>query len=196
MTDAAEAAEEPGQRDLTEATADAFQNVTAEDSKPANEANAEATTVPDVDNGPDDTKLTDSTLTPQRLSPDYSVVRLIGKANKSAGKLVNLLAKHFPCFNDETRFDGRRVRLLKRAQIFVADLWAAFNGTGYGEFHDIDHLTMFAGKHSIPRVYSLRPLTLRLRLPCPSNAPFPRRFKLQPCPGIHSPRSERNPLWP
>ena len=77
--------------------------------------------------------------------PDLSVVRLIEKAENSAGKLVNLLAKHFPCFRDETRFDGKRVRFLKRAQIFVADLWAAFNGTSFGAFNDIDHLTMFAG---------------------------------------------------
>lgn len=78
--------------------------------------------------------------------PDLSVVRVIKKADHSAGKLVNLLAKHFPCFRDEARFDGRKVRFLKRAQIFVADLWAALNGTGYGDFHDIGHLTMFAGE--------------------------------------------------
>lgn len=78
--------------------------------------------------------------------PDYTVIRLIEESGQSAGKLVNLLAKHFRCFQDESRFDGRKVRLLKRAQIFVADLWAAFNGTGYGSFEDIDHLTMFAGK--------------------------------------------------
>lgn len=77
--------------------------------------------------------------------PDMSVVRLIEEADHSAGKLVNLLAKHFPCFQDEGRFDGRKVRFLKRAQIFVADLWAAFNATGYGEFYDIEHITMFAG---------------------------------------------------
>ena len=78
--------------------------------------------------------------------PDGSVIRLIEKANGSAGKLVNLLAMHFPSFRDETRFDGRKVRLMKRAQIFVADLWAAMNGQGYGAFDDIDHLTMFAGE--------------------------------------------------
>jgi hypothetical protein len=77
--------------------------------------------------------------------PDMSVVRLIEKADHSAGRLVNLLVKHLPSFRDETRFEGKRVRFLKRAQIFVADLWAAFGGTGYGAFDDIDHLTMFAG---------------------------------------------------
>ncbi|KAK5133714.1 hypothetical protein LTR08_007468 [Meristemomyces frigidus] len=79
-----------------------------------------------------------------QLQPDYSIARLIEQADRSAGKLVNLLAKHFPAFCDETRFDGKRVRLLKRAQILVADLWAAFGGTGNGEFNDINHLTMFA----------------------------------------------------
>jgi hypothetical protein len=81
--------------------------------------------------------------------PDMSVVRLIEEADHSSGKLVNLLAKHFPCFQDEGRFEGRKVRFLKRAQIFVADLWAAFNGTGYGEFYDIEHITMFAGRSSL-----------------------------------------------
>jgi hypothetical protein len=78
--------------------------------------------------------------------PDMSVVRLIQEADHSAGKLVNLLAKHFPCFQDQGRFEGRKVRFLKRAQILVADLWAAFNSTSHGEFYDIGHITMFAGE--------------------------------------------------
>ncbi|KAK4893675.1 hypothetical protein LTR27_007922 [Elasticomyces elasticus] len=94
-------------------------------------------------------------FTSSPTQPDMSVVRLIEEANQSAGKLVNLLAKHFPCFRDETRFDGRKVRLLKRAQIFVADLWAAFNGTGYGEFNDIDNLTMFADYRVPQMLHSL-----------------------------------------
>lgn len=85
--------------------------------------------------------------TEARDPPDMTVIRLIEEADHSAGKLVNLLAKHFPCFRDEGRFEGRKVRFLKRAQIFVADLWAAFNGKSYGEFYDIGHLTMFAGKY-------------------------------------------------
>lgn len=34
---------------------------------------------------------------------------------------------------------------MKRPQILVADIWAAFNEESYGEFHDIDTITMFAG---------------------------------------------------
>lgn len=58
---------------------------------------------------------------------------------------MNLLAENFSCFRDEAVFHGKRVRLYKRAQILVADIWACFNGQGYGEFSDIDKITMFAG---------------------------------------------------
>lgn len=69
----------------------------------------------------------------------------IREADGSAAALVNLLVEHFPCFKDEFGFGGRTVRFYKRAQILVADLWACFEGQSYGEFHDIDKITMFAG---------------------------------------------------
>ena len=132
--------------------------VTSDDipeSTPDNEQNREAVDPPghqpDTNSATEviSAQIADGTMAPAEVeaqpSPDTSVVRLIEKANRSAGKLVNLLVKHFPSFRDEAPFDGRRVRFYKRAQIFVADLWAAFEGTGYGEFHDIEHLTMFAG---------------------------------------------------
>lgn len=80
---------------------------------------------------------------------DGSVLVLLEDANYSAARLVNLLAKHFPSFRDEGRFEGRNVRFLKRAQIFVADVWAAFEGEGWGRFDDIEKITMFAGKISL-----------------------------------------------
>lgn len=50
------------------------------------------------------------------------------------------------------RFEGRKtVRILKRAQILVADLWACFDGLDYGEFYDIDKITMFAD-YRIPQI--------------------------------------------
>ena len=70
---------------------------------------------------------------------------MIEDAKNSAAGLVNLLADRFPCFKDEGKFDRKKVRFLKRAQIFVADLWAAFEEEGYGSFHDIEKITMFAG---------------------------------------------------
>lgn len=88
---------------------------------------------------------------------DGSVANLVEAANNSAGKLVNLLAHHFTCFRDESVFEKRTVRIMKRPQILVADIWAAFNEEGYGEFNDIDSITMFAGtSHSLPLTTSIR----------------------------------------
>jgi len=43
------------------------------------------------------------------------------------------------------------VRFLKRAQICVADLWAAFEGEGFGQFDDIDKITIFPD-YRIPQI--------------------------------------------
>ncbi|KAK3314513.1 hypothetical protein B0H66DRAFT_563073 [Apodospora peruviana] len=83
-----------------------------------------------------------------------SPVNLIQAANGSAAALVNLMARDFRCFRDEHRLPGGRrkpIRLLKRAQIFVADVWAAFEGQGYGAFRDIDKITMFAD-YRLPQI--------------------------------------------
>lgn len=82
-----------------------------------------------------------------------SFTKCIEAANKSAAGLVNLLARDFDCFRDEFRFEGRRkpIRFLKRAQILVADVWACFNGESYGEFRDIDKITMFAD-YRVPQI--------------------------------------------
>ncbi|KAJ4315161.1 hypothetical protein N0V94_006101 [Neodidymelliopsis sp. IMI 364377] len=86
---------------------------------------------------------------------DSSVVTLIEDAKNSAAGLVNLLASKFTCFADEGTFERKKVRFLKRAQIFVADLWAAFDGESYGEFNDIDKITMFADYRVPQMLHSL-----------------------------------------
>jgi hypothetical protein len=80
-----------------------------------------------------------------------SFTNCIAEANGSAAALVNLLVDNFPGFRDEVRFHGKAVRFYKRAQILVGDLWACFNGEGYGRFHDIDKITMFAD-YRIPQM--------------------------------------------
>jgi hypothetical protein len=82
-----------------------------------------------------------------------SPVRLIKAAEGSAAKLVNMLAQDFACFRDEHKFEDRRkpVRFLKRAQIFTADVWACFQGEGFGAFRDIDKITMFAD-YRVPQI--------------------------------------------
>lgn len=54
-----------------------------------------------------------------------------------------LLVEQFASFRDECFWHGKTVKFYKRAQIFVADLWACFDQKGYGHFEDIDHLTIF-----------------------------------------------------
>ncbi|OKL57454.1 hypothetical protein UA08_07224 [Talaromyces atroroseus] len=86
---------------------------------------------------------------------DGSFVNCIYDANQSAPGLVNLLANNFPCFRDESSFDGRTVRFYKRAQILVADLWACFDGQSYGDFNDIEKITMFADYRIPQMLYQL-----------------------------------------
>lgn len=73
-----------------------------------------------------------------------SFYNLLLSSNKSALHLIRLLVEHFPSFDDSSIYQGRRVSVMKRAQILVAETWAAFEGKGAGEFKDIDQVTMFA----------------------------------------------------
>ncbi|KAG8527665.1 uncharacterized protein KY384_007818 [Bacidia gigantensis] len=86
---------------------------------------------------------------------DGSFLTTLEEANGSAAALVTTLARDFPCFDDSTRFEGQRVSFYKRAQILVADLWACFEGEGYGNFSDIDQVTMFAGTKSLSQSLGL-----------------------------------------
>jgi hypothetical protein len=101
-------------------------------------------------------------------------VTLIEDAKQSAAGLVNLLADKFPCFRDEGTFERKKVRFLKRAQILVADIWAAFEGEGYGEFEDIDKITMFAGTQ-YDMLLPQESVLMKSRLPSPTNASLTRR---------------------
>ncbi|CAH0592127.1 unnamed protein product [Chrysodeixis includens] len=78
-------------------------------------------------------------------------VTCLKEANKSATKLLEIIVDNFTCFQDEVTFKGQKVSLYKRAQILVADLWNFFGGTGWGEFNDIDRITMFAD-YRVPQV--------------------------------------------
>ncbi|KAF9116151.1 hypothetical protein BGX27_004491 [Mortierella sp. AM989] len=73
-----------------------------------------------------------------------SFTNCISQADKSALKLVQIITTNISSFRDEAEFCGRKVQIFKRAQILVADLWACFQNQSYGEFKDIDEITMFA----------------------------------------------------
>lgn len=83
-------------------------------------------------------------------------INVISTAKGSAVRLVNILARDFTCFQDQYFVKGRvaPIRILKRAQILVADLWACFEGKGYGQFSDIDKLTTFAD-YRVPQMLSI-----------------------------------------
>ncbi|KAK5083458.1 hypothetical protein LTR05_005960 [Lithohypha guttulata] len=78
-------------------------------------------------------------------------INVIKQADHSAARFVNLLVDHFPGFRDEHVFHGKTVRFYKRAQIMVADLWAAFNGQDFGSFDDVQHITIFPD-YRIPQI--------------------------------------------
>ncbi|KAI0366779.1 hypothetical protein BV20DRAFT_631219 [Pilatotrama ljubarskyi] len=84
------------------------------------------------------------------------------KDHGTALQLVKMVADHFPSFRDEAMYDGRQVYLWKRAQILVAETWAAFYApppsTGRGPVHPlfpsgaaIHELTMFAD-YRVPQI--------------------------------------------
>lgn len=73
-----------------------------------------------------------------------SFVNVIAQCGNSAQKLLQLLVQDFPSFRDTAPYSGRTVSLYKRVQILIADVWACCGGKGYGEFTDIDTITMFA----------------------------------------------------
>lgn len=75
----------------------------------------------------------------------------VEQAGGSAPSLAEILAQNFSSFRDEASYGGRPVRLLKRAQITVVDVYGTFGGQGYGRFDDIAELTAFAD-YKIPQV--------------------------------------------
>lgn len=78
-------------------------------------------------------------------------VFLVEEASGSALKLASLLAERLNSFRDMTWYKDRKVLFLKRAQIFVADLYGVFRGKNWGRFRDIDELTAFAD-YKLPQV--------------------------------------------
>ncbi len=82
---------------------------------------------------------------------DGTFVNVLQNAQRSAVKLIQEVVTNFPSFNDVANYEGKPVYLYKRAQLLVADLYGAFEGEGYGEFTDLDQLTIFAD-YKLPQV--------------------------------------------
>jgi len=78
-------------------------------------------------------------------------LHLVEAASGRAARLLHLLTRDFPSFRDEACYQGHQVYFWKRAQIFVADLAAAFAGSRWGAFSDLEGLTAFAD-YKLPQV--------------------------------------------
>lgn len=98
------------------------------------------------------------------LARDFGglATNLLAAAKGSAVVTVELVVRHFPGFRDESLYKGRQVFLYKRAQIFVADVWAAYGQRTFlagaaapegcpAAFHDMHRLTCFAD-YRIPQL--------------------------------------------
>lgn len=57
---------------------------------------------------------------------------------------MHLITSTFSCYNDVAVYNDEQVSIQKRAQILIAETWAAFDGEGVGYFQDVDQITMFA----------------------------------------------------
>ncbi len=85
----------------------------------------------------------------QKYGGQFSNV--IGAAEGSALRLVDLVTNDLPFFSDVATYKDHKVSFYKRAQILVADLWGEFDGVGLGAFSDMDQLTCFAD-YKVPQV--------------------------------------------
>lgn len=82
---------------------------------------------------------------------DGNACKLVAAAGNSAVKLARLLARKLSSFRDMAEYRGHKVFFYKRAQIFAADLYGAFNGRKWGCFGDMERLTAFAD-YKLPQV--------------------------------------------
>ena len=69
---------------------------------------------------------------------------LVKKSNGDALKLLELILKHFPSFNDFSPYKGKMIYFQKRAQLLVADIYQMFQGKKYGEMKNLDKITACA----------------------------------------------------
>ena len=76
---------------------------------------------------------------------------LVEAADGSAIALVRMLYRRLSSFRDVAKYRGHQVPFYKRAQIFAADLYGAFQDSKWGRFADMDNLTAFAD-YKLPQV--------------------------------------------
>ncbi len=66
-------------------------------------------------------------------------------------RLLSIITKEFPSFEDISEFEGKEVFFLKRAQLLISDIYQIFNGKGFGDLRNIDQLTACAD-YKLPQI--------------------------------------------
>ena len=82
---------------------------------------------------------------------DGESINILKEAQGKAQNLVEILIENFPSFRDTAVFQNKKIYFLKRAQIFAADVYGAFDGKGIGLFSDLQELTCFPD-YKIPQI--------------------------------------------
>ncbi|MDY0095377.1 MAG: queuosine salvage family protein [Candidatus Vecturithrix sp.] len=82
---------------------------------------------------------------------DGTFINVLQRASQNAVALVKEVVANFPSFNDVAIYEQQPVYFYKRAQLLVSDLYGAFEGEGYGEFLNLEELTIFAD-YKLPQV--------------------------------------------
>lgn len=88
---------------------------------------------------------------------DGSFLNCVLEAQSSCQRLIQIVIDKFgPIFDDSlVRLkDDQIIYFYKRVQILCADIWACFDGQGFGKFDDISTITMFAD-YRVPQVLDL-----------------------------------------
>jgi hypothetical protein len=92
------------------------------------------------------------------------VLRLAREAGWNAGRIAAVLADNFASFHDVHTYNDRKIALLKRAQIFAADLEVGLEQAGGPEIVGLEALTAFADYRIPQALRHLRIMTLEPRL--------------------------------
>jgi len=73
-----------------------------------------------------------------------SFVNVISECKGDVKMFINKVTELFPSYRDTGVYHDQHVSFYKRVQILCADIWACFEGSTYGQFDNIEELTMFA----------------------------------------------------
>lgn len=95
-----------------------------------------------------------------------SFSNLLLECDHDVNHVIQKVTHHFTSFRDEATFDEQTVCFYKRIQILIADMWACFDAQSFGEFHNIELLTMFADYRVPQALLALNLLSYSEELMC------------------------------